>query len=295
MARRLGIPPEELGDVKRNVIVRSLGPDPLVQVDVEGPYPLEDGDTFVLCSDGLSNQVPPEEIGADRRRPADRRGRPLPDRAREPSRRAGQHHRRSSFASGRRSDSSRGPRPGVGRQGRARRSPRASRPGAARPVADRDSAPRLRAGRAVRGLRGQRLDVRGDDLLRHGHPRHRVRRRRAVHARPASRTRPPPEEPEIPTRASIYRQYPVRIDAALVDQVDEDDAPAQGATRGPRLGGRLGGVQGLTPTRRPGGRRGRPVHRVPVPLPGPRQAGDPIQQAPAEGRGLPAEVGVGRI
>jgi PPM family protein phosphatase len=64
MARRLGIPPEELGEVKKNVIVRSLGPDPLVQVDVEGPYPLEDGDTFVLCSDGLSNQVPPEEVGA---------------------------------------------------------------------------------------------------------------------------------------------------------------------------------------------------------------------------------------
>jgi protein phosphatase len=64
MARRLGIPPEELGDIKKNVIVRSLGPDPLVQVDVEGPYPLEDGDTFVLCSDGLSNLVPPEEIGA---------------------------------------------------------------------------------------------------------------------------------------------------------------------------------------------------------------------------------------
>jgi PPM family protein phosphatase len=64
MARRLGIPPEELGEVKRNVIVRSLGPDPLVQVDIEGPYPLEDGDTFVLCSDGLSNLVPPDEIGA---------------------------------------------------------------------------------------------------------------------------------------------------------------------------------------------------------------------------------------
>lgn len=64
MARRLGIPPEELGDVKKNVIVRSLGPDPLVQVDVEGPYPLEDGDTFVICSDGLSNQAPPEEIAA---------------------------------------------------------------------------------------------------------------------------------------------------------------------------------------------------------------------------------------
>lgn len=64
MARRLGIPPEELGDIKKNVIVRSLGPDPFVQVDVEGPHPLEDGDTFVLCSDGLSNLVPPEEIGA---------------------------------------------------------------------------------------------------------------------------------------------------------------------------------------------------------------------------------------
>ncbi len=64
MAKRLGIPPEELGDIKKNVIVRSLGPDPLVQVDIEGPYPLEDGDTFVLCSDGLSNMVPPEEIGA---------------------------------------------------------------------------------------------------------------------------------------------------------------------------------------------------------------------------------------
>lgn len=64
MAKRLGIPPEELGDIKKNVIVRSLGPDPFVQVDVEGPHPLEDGDTFVLCSDGLSNLVPPEEIGA---------------------------------------------------------------------------------------------------------------------------------------------------------------------------------------------------------------------------------------
>jgi len=63
MARRLGVPPEELADVKKNVIIRSLGPDVLVQVDVEGPYPLLPGDTFVLCSDGLTNQVTPEEIG----------------------------------------------------------------------------------------------------------------------------------------------------------------------------------------------------------------------------------------
>ena len=63
MARRLGVPPEELTDVKKNVIIRSLGPDVLVQVDVEGPHPLLAGDTFVLCSDGLSNLVNPEEIG----------------------------------------------------------------------------------------------------------------------------------------------------------------------------------------------------------------------------------------
>ena len=63
MARRLGVPPEDLSDVKKNVIIRSLGPDVLVQVDVEGPYPTLPGDTFVLCSDGLSNQVNPEEIG----------------------------------------------------------------------------------------------------------------------------------------------------------------------------------------------------------------------------------------
>jgi len=63
MARRLNIPPEELSDVKKNVIIRSLGPDVLVQVDIEGPYPIFSGDTYVLCSDGLSNQVTPEEIG----------------------------------------------------------------------------------------------------------------------------------------------------------------------------------------------------------------------------------------
>ncbi|MEZ6056757.1 MAG: PP2C family serine/threonine-protein phosphatase [Planctomycetaceae bacterium] len=48
----------------RNVITRSLGPEPTVDVDLEGPYPIYPGDTFVLCSDGLSNQVSDEEIGA---------------------------------------------------------------------------------------------------------------------------------------------------------------------------------------------------------------------------------------
>lgn len=50
--------------VPKNVITRSLGPNAKVQVDVEGPHPLELGDTFLLCSDGLSGQVPDEEIGA---------------------------------------------------------------------------------------------------------------------------------------------------------------------------------------------------------------------------------------
>jgi PPM family protein phosphatase len=64
IARRQGIDPDELGDFKKNVIIRSLGPDESVEVDVEGPHPIEPGDTFLLCSDGLSNQVSPDEIAA---------------------------------------------------------------------------------------------------------------------------------------------------------------------------------------------------------------------------------------
>lgn len=50
--------------VPRNVITRSLGPDPDVEVDIEGPAPLEPGDTFLLCSDGLSGHVENAELGA---------------------------------------------------------------------------------------------------------------------------------------------------------------------------------------------------------------------------------------
>src|SRR5215475_13977574 len=51
------------GFVPKNIITRSLGPHASVQVDLEGPFPLEPDDTFLLCSDGLTGQVCDEEIG----------------------------------------------------------------------------------------------------------------------------------------------------------------------------------------------------------------------------------------
>ncbi len=64
VAKRQGIDPDELGDFKKNVIIRSLGPDSDVEADIEGPHPVETGDQFLMCSDGLCNLVTNQEIGA---------------------------------------------------------------------------------------------------------------------------------------------------------------------------------------------------------------------------------------
>ena len=57
------IPADEVPNfIPKNIITRSLGPNPEVQVDLEGFHPVEPGDTFLLCSDGLSGPVPDDEI-----------------------------------------------------------------------------------------------------------------------------------------------------------------------------------------------------------------------------------------
>lgn len=64
LARRQGVDPEQIEGIPTNVIVRSLGPEPAVQVDIEGPHEVWPGDIYVLCSDGLSGLVNDREIGA---------------------------------------------------------------------------------------------------------------------------------------------------------------------------------------------------------------------------------------
>ena len=48
--------------IPKNIITRSLGPGSNPLVDLEGPFPLKKGDTFLLCSDGLSGQVADSEM-----------------------------------------------------------------------------------------------------------------------------------------------------------------------------------------------------------------------------------------
>ncbi len=95
LVRRNHLSPEEaMKAVPRNVITRSLGPDPNVEVDIEGPLPVEPGDVFLLCSDGLSGHVDDPELGifAANFHPKD--AAPVPHRPGQPPRRPGQHHGR---------------------------------------------------------------------------------------------------------------------------------------------------------------------------------------------------------
>jgi serine/threonine protein phosphatase PrpC len=64
LARRQHKNPEDMVGVQANLISRSLGSLASVQVDIEGPHPLERGDVFLLCSDGLSGQVHDRVIGS---------------------------------------------------------------------------------------------------------------------------------------------------------------------------------------------------------------------------------------
>lgn len=56
-------PNDQLLPEIKHVITRSIGPEPEVEPEVEGPFPVWAGDTFLLCSDGLTGLVKDAEIG----------------------------------------------------------------------------------------------------------------------------------------------------------------------------------------------------------------------------------------
>lgn len=61
--QRLGkLSAKDTANVPKNVITRSLGPTENLEVDLEGPFPCEIGDTFLMCTDGLSGQVNDDEM-----------------------------------------------------------------------------------------------------------------------------------------------------------------------------------------------------------------------------------------
>ncbi len=47
---------------QKNIITRSVGNSPTVEIDMFGPTPLEIGDAVLLCSDGLSNVLNAQQI-----------------------------------------------------------------------------------------------------------------------------------------------------------------------------------------------------------------------------------------
>jgi PPM family protein phosphatase len=47
---------------RRNVLQRSMGVGEDVEIDVSGPFPVQEGDVFILCSDGLHGLVKEAEL-----------------------------------------------------------------------------------------------------------------------------------------------------------------------------------------------------------------------------------------
>jgi protein phosphatase len=48
----------------KNVILRAVGTQPAVEIEISEPFPLITGDEFLLCSDGLTDMLSDEEIEA---------------------------------------------------------------------------------------------------------------------------------------------------------------------------------------------------------------------------------------
>lgn len=63
LRRGLMTPEEARTSQNRNLVTRALGIDPLVEVDVSEQQ-CEDGDIYLLCSDGLNDVLTDEEIAA---------------------------------------------------------------------------------------------------------------------------------------------------------------------------------------------------------------------------------------
>ena len=61
LRRGLMTPEEARTSVNRNLVTRALGVDPLVEVEVK-EHNFEDGDVYLLCSDGLNDVLLDEEI-----------------------------------------------------------------------------------------------------------------------------------------------------------------------------------------------------------------------------------------